>query len=445
MKLTIKILVICIFLSGLQFLKAQERTRRIVKADSSLVDLSMDSVKTWPAINFNTFYRRTAGRNLQYAAQLYNINITDAYLIQAGISPDPVLSAGYYNNGQTRLATGLGFSAQISKTVELGGKRRARINLAISQAELQKASVADFFRQLRADAAINFLEGMRRQKTYLIQRTNYDYLRQLAIANQIQFELGIITEVDAIQARVEAEKSLNAVTQADADRVTAFLNLQLFTSSAGRDSLRLPLGNTNRFERNFSLEQLIIEAHNNRADLLAARKGQDVACKALQLAKANRMMDLDIAISNVFAGPIKNIIEPTPSYNTVGVNLAIPLKFSNSRNRDWQVASLQMQQADLQYKQIELNLEVEVRQAFEQYQAQSRQVKRFNSDLLGRAQRVLDGRIYAYRRGSASLLEVLAARQTFNDLQLSYNEVLINYASALVNLEKAVGIWDIDF
>ena len=46
------------------------------------------------------------------------------------------------------------------------------------------------------------------------------------------------------------------------------------------------------YERHFHLPALIVEAQNNRADLQAALKGNEVSQNNLQLAKANRAIDL---------------------------------------------------------------------------------------------------------------------------------------------------------
>ncbi|MEG1737939.1 MAG: TolC family protein, partial [Odoribacter sp.] len=43
-----------------------------------------------------------------------------------------------------------------------------------------------------------------------------------------------------------------------------------------------------------------------------------------------------------------------------------------------------------------------------------------------------------------SLLEVLDAQRTYNDVQALYIETLFNHASSLVSLEQSVGIWDLE-
>ena len=64
--------------------------------------------------------------------------------------------------------------------------------------------------------------------------------------------------------------------------------------------------------------------------------------------------------------------------------------------------------------------------------------------MLKQAKNVLDGKIYSYHRGEVPLLEYLNAQRTYDDVQAQYIETLYNYSVALVELEKSVGIWDIE-
>ena len=57
---------------------------------------------------------------------------------------------------------------------------------------------------------------------------------------------------------------------------------------------------------------------------------------------------------------------------------------------------------------------------------------------------MMDGKIYSYNRGEVSLLEVLDAQRTYDEVQAQYIETLFNYSSALVELERSAGIWDIE-
>ncbi|WGQ11413.1 TolC family protein [Pedobacter gandavensis] len=99
----------------------------------------------------------------------------------------------------------------------------------------------------------------------------------------------------------------------------------------------------------------------------------------------------------------------------------------------------------MKYQQVELQIQSEVSQAYHQYMSSRKQVLQYSTGMLNDAQKVLDGRIYSYKRGESSFIEVLIAQRTFNEVQESYLEILYGKAIALLELEQAAGIWDIDF
>lgn len=65
--------------------------------------------------------------------------------------------------------------------------------------------------------------------------------------------------------------------------------------------------------------------------------------------------------------------------------------------------------------------------------------------MLEDSKKVLDGMVYKYKRGETSILDVLMAQRTYNETQEQYLETMKKFASALVNLEKTCGIWNISF
>ena len=71
-------------------------------------------------------------------------------------------------------------------------------------------------------------------------------------------------------------------------------------------------------------------------------------------------------------------------------------------------------------------------------------VSHYENGMLHAAREVIDGKIYSYNRGEVSLLEVLDAQRTYDDVQAQYIETLFNYSAALVELEKSAGVWDVE-
>lgn len=396
-------------------------------------------------ISLTEYLSLVAKQNLEYAAQKYNVSMVEANIEIAKIFPDPQLVLGTFDNQNASKHLGHGLNGELSTTIELGGKRKARINLAQSQLAFNKAQLEDYFRNLRADAAQGFCTAILNNGLLKVQQNSYSQMKQLADGDSIRFKLGDITEVDAHQSKVEAGNLLNSLYQNEADWKTALVQLGLNTGHIQNDTLLEPSNEFVHLEREFSLKDLIVNAQNNRADLVAALGSKDVANKNLQLVKANRKIDLGVNFGMQYNGVATNETAPTPAYHSLSAGISIPLKLSNRYKGDLKVAQFAITQTEVQYQQVLLTIQSEVTQAFMNYKAAQKQVYQFKSGLLFDAQKVLDGKVYSYKRGASSLLEVLNAQRTYNDMQQNYNQSLFNYATSLIVLEKAAGIWDITF
>lgn len=393
-------------------------------------------------LDFKTYLEKVSRNNLEYAAQKYNVNISGAAIESAKVFPDPSLSFGWSQSKDGKVTTGNEYSVELGKTIELGGKRKARIDLAKSNVLLSKAQLDDYFRNLRAEAALVYLEAIKQQSLYQVKNDSWKVMKQLAESDSIRLKLGSIMEIDAIQSKLEAGIQFNDLVQAEAEWKNALTRVELMMGKTQNDTLYSPKGSLDFQKRNFQIENLIVTAQNNRADLMAALYNKEVSQKSLQLARKERSLDIDLNL-----GYGKNYPVPSGSATESAITggLAIPLKFSNYYKGEIKMAQFQILQADNLYKQAELQIRSGIRQAFQQYDAYCKQSESFDNGLLEKAQKVRQGKIYSYNRGETSLLEVLNAQRIYNDTQSDYIETLYNRAAALVTLEKEAGIWDINF
>lgn len=410
---------------------------------ASSLHAQTDTVFNRRKISLDNYLSLVGKQNLGYIAAQYDVSIAETGIESAKVFPDPSLSVGAYDNQQATKHLGRGVNAGLSTTLELGGKRKARIGLAQSQAELSKALLQDYFRNLRADATLAYYNALQEYNLYKVTYNSYTTMQQLATADSIRFKLGAIMEVDARQSKLEAGNLLNSVYQGEADWKTSLVQLNLHTGSKALDTLLLPSGNFNELHRTFALTSLIEEAQANRADAVAAKNTQNVAAKNKQLVMANRKIDLGVSVGMQHSGESTNDIAPTPTYRSVNAGISIPLKLSNRYKGDVKAANFTIRQAATQYDEVLLQIKVEVTQAYMNYQAAEKQVAQYESGLLSEAEKVLNGKIYSYKRGETSLLEVLNAQRTYNDLQQNYYQALYNHAATLVELERSAGVWDL--
>ena len=93
----------------------------------------------------------------------------------------------------------------------------------------------------------------------------------------------------------------------------------------------------------------------------------------------------------------------------------------------------------------ELRARTDVRQALTRYQLAIERAAQFQGGALEDAATVFKGKLFSYEHGAATLLDVLNAQRAENDVRLAYLDALSERAKALVNVEQAAGIWDVDF
>ncbi|WP_260142015.1 TolC family protein [Elizabethkingia anophelis] len=394
-------------------------------------------------LSFDEYLSMVGKKNLTYATQKYNVSMAEASIQTANMFPDPQLDMEGSNNGVSK-NMGYTYGGSLGWTLELGGKRRARVDLAKNQSELSRILLLDFFRNLRADASLGYVEALKSKALLDVQQDSYKNMLQLSKSDSIRYRLGTISLVTSKQSKLEAASLLNSVYQAESAEQQAITALYVFLSDnklTGRDVD----GDFNAFNRDFGIEDLLTQALNERADLLAAKQNTQVAKSQINLERANRKIDLGLTAGVSHNTTATNEIAPSPAVNAIKLGVSIPLKFSNNRNAGLKIAEMAHSQSQLEYQQVEQSIRAEVMQAYQQYMATQKQVKQFHNGMLTEAKNILDGIIYSYKRGESSILEVLNAQRTYNDVRKDYYQALADNATALIELERKTGIWDISF
>ena len=392
-------------------------------------------------INYQAYMELVWKQNIGYAAEKLNFNIAEAELKAAHVFNDVVLGVEYADNDDKNMLMGRSLSAELSKTFSFG-KRQANIDLAKSEKELTDALLEDYFHELRKEATLAYFEAVMQTELFRVKQKSYANMSDLAKGDSIRFSLGEIMKVDAVQSALEAGISRNEVIQMRSELYNTYSSLDLWLGKFNSESILIPEDTLVMPERLFNTEELLQTALNNRADLAAAMKNADVARKALKVTKRERNMDFDLTLGYNYNTEVRNEIAPAPEFNGVTVGVAIPLKFSNVNKGAIIAAEYRAQQAELNYQQATLEVQTSVIQSLRKYTSTLEQVKNFENGLLQDAKIVIDGKIYSYERGESSLLEVLNAQRTYDEIQASYIETLYDCVVSLVLLERNVGIWD---
>ena len=274
------------------------------------------NAQTMVPLTYRQYMERVAEGNLEYASEKLNVPAAKAEVTAAKVFNDPNLSVSYFNNENNSLQMGEGVEVELSKTFSFG-KRGANISLARSESELTEALLADYFRNLRADATIAYMEALKQHELYKVKENAYENIRTLAESDSIRFSLGQIREVDATQSRVEAGVLRNELLQAGAELKNAFSNLNFLTGTFSTDTLFHPEAELRTEPRDFILADLITAASEGRTDLVAALKNKEVAARALKVARRERNTDVDLSIAVSRNARVYNEEAPAPPFTGV--------------------------------------------------------------------------------------------------------------------------------
>jgi outer membrane protein, heavy metal efflux system len=394
-------------------------------------------------LTLNGYLENVRKGNLGYIASQMNVSISKAELAASRVFPDPEISVAYTDNQDSKLMMGKSVDAAISLPLNLGNKRGAGIALSKTQYELSELLLESYFQNLRAEAARAYYAAVRDKRLNSLVHETYEQMHKLSYADSLRLSTGEGSRIDAMQTDVEARSQLSQLYQSYSDMHNSFIEMVRLEGKRANDTIDYPSDNFPAAGINFDIADLTSGALKKRADLLAALKNNEVAENNIRLVKAVRAPDINLQAGYSYNSASYNEIAPAPKYNSVMAGISIPLKFSSLNRGAVRAAEYAAEQSEKIRKETEMQIISEVVMAFNNFEAQKQKINLYLSGIVSDAQKILDGRIYSYQRGETGLVEVLTARKNYIELQKNYIFALYDYASALIDLELASGIWEI--
>ena len=411
-------------------------------------------------LTYDRFIAAVMEENLDYAAQRYNIEVAKAESAAARLLPNPSLqwsgdrdlsyhdAHGVGSDGERTLLRQVeSHGAGLTETVPLGGKRKWRIRAAEASYRATSATVDDFLRNLKVDASEAFVAALSTQATAEQQRIAAGYLADLRRAQEVRFNAGGISDVDLAETRLEELQFRDELLKAEVAAEQARLALAKFLGREFGEANFTVRGHLDQPHASYELRALIDRALSERPDLVALRHALDAAESNVKLARSKSIPDLDVGVTYTDNSPVAatHPIDPTPGFHQLELALTVTLPIFDYGQHDVAIARAQAEQARALLEAAEIKVEVEARTADAQYRTALERVSTFRSDLIKSATSVLEAKRYSYQRGGSTLLELLVAQRAANEVEQAYQEALADVATALLELQRATTVGDVDF
>ena len=405
-------------------------------------------------LTWHDFMREVLSANLDYAVARSDVDMAAADASAARRMPNPHISLGSDRDLTFHDAHGIGADGQpvllrqvesrsigVDQTIETGGKRKWRSLVADQGLRSAAATLDDFVRNLKLDAASAYADALVAAAAVERLRAVADFLARLDRAQQQRLASGDIGKPDLTQTQLEEARFRNDLSKAETDAQAARLVLATFL---GRSRGQTDFAVTGALPRPMSERDgtaAIAAALQNRPDLVALRHARDAADSAVVLAKATRAPNVDLSLGYARNGGValNHPTDPTPAFNQLVLGVSIPLPLFDRGREGVSKALAAAAQARSQLAAAELRAEVEIRTADARYRSARQRVQSFDGGILKSADELLEAKRFSYQRGAATLLELLDAQRSANDIRADYEQALSDAVRAEIDFERAGG------
>ncbi len=378
-------------------------------------------------------------KNIGLMAERANINVAEARVITARLRPNPVvtmtadhldlLGTGFNDingGGPTELNFHTDFLVERAKKRQL---RTEAAQAAVSVAELQ---VLDAMRGVVLDVENSFLDALLARESLALARENLKSFERIVQINSDRLRAGDVPEVEVIRSRLAALQFENSVRQAELRLQSALVHLQVLLGRKRLTSKLEVAGDFRRDQEIPSLDDLQQAALTLRPDLRAVNR--DIARTELEVRSQVAQGKVDYVVGTEYRRQQVNA-----KSNSIGVTLSFALPVFNRNQGEIERARQEQRQVQLRAQALRYSISGEVETAYQQFKTASALLENIESRMLRQAKDVREITDYAYRRGEATLLELLDAQRAFNDTMQGYNEARAEYARGLYLLDSTTG------
>ncbi len=375
--------------------------------------------------------------NRALRAQRFLIDQARANEITAALKPNPV-----FNNVNEdfpifspkdftldNLRTNQEFTNSVTYTIERGGKRSSRIQVAQDTTDVTVKTVADSERQLRFQVAQAFINVLLAKSNLEFAKEDLKDFSQVVDINKQRMQAGDISEADYLKITLQ---QLQFEQDVAAARVALILGKAALRQFVGYDTVPEDfdlIGMLQHTKYNTTQAELENEALRSRPDFLAAQSAVKLANDTVTLAYGDRARDLTVESEYKRAGTINGV--------GFGFSIEIPIHDRNQGEiaRSKAVASQAVEAAEA----TRIGVLTDVRSSYAAYETCEEVASLYESGYLSQATQSREISNYAYQKGAASLLDLLDAERSYRATQLAYRQALAAFMASVEQINLAVG------
>lgn len=317
--------------------------------------------------------------------------------------------------------------------VDLGPQRRFRVEASRLGQDAARSDIREGARQVVLAVRRAFYDVLLADAKQEIIAGRRDVVRQLVIADSARVRAGDLPERALLRSQLEGIRVEADLARAGIERTSTRLLLQGLMGVTTPDTALRVDGTLQYRDVNPDVRAIDTTVVSRRPDVLGSRIREEQSIASQHLARALVLPIPQLTYVRQLGAPFES-----GHYYAFGIGFELPVlnQYTGQRQR----ADASHHAASLSRTRVEAQARREIQVAVVEFEAQREIVRRYEAGVVGKMRDNVAAARYAYSRGSASLLEVLDAVRTEQDVLNDYSMALHDYWVAAFMLEAATGI-----
>lgn len=370
----------------------------------------------------------TLKQNPDLAAFGWDLRGAEARILQARLRPNLELGVQTEDFAGSKQSTGFTrtqTTIQLSQLVELGGKRRARMSVALFGRELAKLDYETKRLDVLRKTTQAFVEVLGAQERVRLAQENANLVSGLIPYIRKRIEAGKASAIEQTRIDVTVASARIEFDQTKRALITARQHLAAQWGSA-QPRFDRAVGDLERITYLPSLENLSLRLSMNPE---IARWEPETAKRQATL----RTQQADAVPNLILLGGPRYFAETGEWTNVIGFSLPLPLWNRNQgailEARD------QLAKADDEKRSAVTRLSTELNDAYQTVARTSNEIRILKESVLPGAEKAVETLQEGYEAGRFSYLDINEARRTLTAARLQHVQALSDYHKAVADIE----------
>ena len=376
-------------------------------------------------------------RNWDLLAAKANMDLATAQLLVVKEFPNPSLSISTSKIGDRQNSTpdGNGLWARsydtifaVNQLIEIGGKRKDRQASARASILSAKARFLDAKRLLEQGVTKAFVAALLADENERILRQSAGFMKKEDDLAEVRFKAGDISESDLKQIQVSVDQFNLQANAAAAAAVQARIAVEILLGNPQPKGLWRTEDTLASIEAKEKQES-IRPVDGLRPDVLATEMDLKAARENLKLQRAIRIPDPTFTAQYEHQPPGGG-----PPADTVGFGISIPLPIWNANKGNIDSAKASLEQATLALAKIKAQAEGDIVSAMSANREAVERLKRYREQIAPNSASVRESVKYKFEKGAATLVDLLEAQRTDNDVRIATAQAMADSISTSADL-----------